>query len=141
MNTLTHRTLAMLPPDTQAKIRAHQYIDDIDEIVQNAALALLEARRDDTVRDVFKRARSGARRRTQDPAYYGRSLDGIADTLAADADAAGAPRARKRKEITREVAADFRVTPRRARQIVAQQLQRAQQGDLFADDGSDKGEE
>ena len=146
---LTLRALSLLPTAEQAKIRALAVFGDLDDLVQNACLAALEAKngglskvkRGDSLRSLAERARSRTRRYTQDPAFYGRSLDGIAD-VAADADAAGAPRGRKRREISREVAADFSVTPRRARQIVAAQVERAKQGDLFADEGSDgKGEE
>lgn len=140
---LTFRVLAGLPAAEQAKIRAlAAMFGDLDDLVQNAWLAALEAKRGglaqvkrgDTVRTLADRARCRTRREnTQDPAFYGRGLDGIAET------AADATRSRKRREITREVTADFGVTPRRARQIVARQLQRAQQGDLFFDGGSGTG--
>jgi hypothetical protein len=139
MNALTARTLATFPPELQAYIRTHSH-DDVEELVQQVALALLEARRDDTMRSIFNRARSAVRRFTQNPAHYGRGrgIDGIADVAADDKDTP--PRGgKKRRELTREIAADRGVTSRRARQIVAAQVKRAKQGDLFADDGSDAG--
>lgn len=139
---LTLRALSLLPTAEQAKIRALAAFGDLDDLVQNACLAALEAKtgglaqvkRGDSMRSLSDRARSRTRNFTQDPAHYGRGLDGIADVAADAADKA--PRARKRREITREVAGDFGVTPRRARQIVAAQVERARQGDLFFDDGS-----
>lgn len=146
--SLTHRALSLLPAAEQVKIRALAAFGDLDDLVQNAHLAALEAKRGglarvkrgDSVRSLADRARSRTRRYTQDPVYFSRGLDGIADV--AEAAAEKAPRARKRREITREVAADFRVTPRRARQIVSAQVERAKQGDLFADsdDGDDEGD-
>lgn len=136
MNALTLRALAALPLETQAQIRAHQYIDDLDEIIQNAWLARLETGSDDddAMRSIADRARSDSRRYTQDPAYYGRGLDGIADTCAGAVERP--TRARKKREIVLEVTADFRVGKRRGRQIVDRQIDRAKLGDLFADDGS-----
>lgn len=146
---LTIRALSLLPSAEQSKLRALAVFGDLDDLVQNAALAMLEAKngglaqvkRGDSVRSLAARARSRSRRYTQDPVYYSRSIDGIdgiADTLAHVA--AQPTAARKKREIAREVAADHRVTTRRARQIIAAQVERARQGDLFADDGSDDGE-
>lgn len=133
MNTLTLRTMLTFPPELQHSVRAHRF-DDIDELVQQVALSLLEASRDDTMRAIFNRARSVARRFTQDLAHHSRSLESVAD-VAADGGDDGAPRARKRRKIAREVSADFGVTTRRARQIIAAQVKRAQQGDLFGGGG------
>lgn len=132
--SLSHRVLATFPPSLQAQIRAQaeRGFDDIDDLVQDAALHLLAGAG-------FGSARSAGRRYTQDPAYYGRSLDGIADTLAAES--AQPTRARKKREIAREITADFRVGKRRARQIVAAQLERAKQGDLFVHDEDEDGED
>lgn len=132
VNALTLRTLATFPPELQTRCRAHIY-DDFDELVQQVALALLEARRDDTLRAIFNRARSAVRRYTQNPAHYGRDIDGIAEDVAADYTPAGG---KKQREIAREISADHGVTTRRARQIIAAQVERAKQGDLFAGDGS-----
>lgn len=131
MNTLTLRTLLTFPAELQHRVRAHR-LDNIDELVQQVALALLEASRDDTMRAIFNRARSACRRFTQDLAHYGRSLDGVAN-----ADTHTPAGAKKKRGIAREVSADFRVGVARARQIVRAQIERARMGDLFADDGSD----
>ncbi|MHB1062835.1 MAG: hypothetical protein ACYC0G_13120 [Thiobacillus sp.] len=136
MNALTLRTLSTFPPELQSQVRAHRF-DDIDELVQQVALALLEARRDDTIRTIFNRGRSACRRFTQDLAHYCRALDAVAGLAAADADADGQRRGLKRRDITRDIAETFRVTPQRAGQIVDEQLRRAAQGDFFADDGSE----
>lgn len=137
MNALTIRTLATFPPELQAYIRSHSY-DDTEELVQQVALSLLDARRDDTMRTIFNRARSAVRRFTQNAAHYGASLDSVADVAAGNEQTTE----RKKRRIARELAADFGVTTRRARQIVAAQVKRARQGDLFSfsDDGSDDGE-
>lgn len=140
MNALTLRTMRTLPAELQHRIRAHRF-DDADELVQQVALSLLEASRDDTMRAIFNRARSACRRFTQDLAHYGRALDRVADLAAADADDDQPRRGQKRRDITRDIAETFRVTPQRAGQIVDAQVRRAAQGDLFADDGSsDDGE-
>lgn len=133
MNTLTFRTLSTFPAELQSYALAHAY-DDFDELVQQVALALLEAKSGDTLRAIFNRARSACRRYTQDLAYYGRGLDGIADPATDDKpdDEPPSGGGRKRRELTREIAADRGVTARRARQIVAEQVQRAKRGDLFA---------
>lgn len=136
MNALTARTLATFPAELQAQVRSHAF-DDIEELVQQVAVALLEASRDDTMRAIFNRGRSACRRFTQDLSHYGRGLDGIADV--ADEPPSGG--GRKRRELTREIAADRGVTTRRARQIVAAQVKRAKQGDLFADDDGEAGDE
>lgn len=149
MDALTFRALSLLPSVEQSKIRALAVFGDLDDLVQNAWLATLEAKsgglanvkrgvkRGDSVRSLADRARSRSRRYTQDPVYYSRSLESVAD-VAADGGDDGAPRARKRREITREVTADFGVGGRRARQIVAAQIERVRvNGDLFLDDGSD----
>ena len=135
MNALTLRTLATFPSELQARCREHIY-DDIDELVQQVALALLQARAGDTLRVIFNRARSACRRFTQDAAHYGRALDGVADTHTPACGGGG----EKKREIAREISADLGVTTRRARQVIAAQLRRAEQGDLFADDGSDDDE-
>lgn len=135
MNPLTLRTLALLPVADQEKIRAHKYRDELDELVQNAWLARLETGTGsgDTMRSPADRARSRTRRRKQDPACYGRPLDGIAAN-----DKHKQPTlALKKREIVQEVAADFGVTTRRGLQIVSSQIERAKMGDLFiAGDGS-----
>lgn len=130
MNALTARTLSTFPPELQSYIRSHHY-DDIEELVQQVALALLEARRDDTMRSIFNRARSAVRRYTQNPAHYGRDIDGFAD-VADDNDPTNPPRGGgKKRDLAREIAADHGVTTHRARQIIAKQMERAKQGDLF----------
>lgn len=136
-DALTARVLSTFPPSLQAQVRSHSELGfaDIHDLVQAAAVALLEARHGDTMLAIFSRARSASRRYTQDPVYYGSPIDGIADTCAHVA--AQPTCSRKKREIAREVSADFGVTGRRARQIVAAQLERARQGDLFADDRSD----
>lgn len=145
---LTFRALALLPAAEQGEIRAVAHFGDLDDLVQNAWLAALEAKRSglsnvkrgDSVRSLADRARSCSRRYTQDPVYYGRSLDGLAD-MPVEPQAAGGM---TRREIAREITADFRVGPRRARQIIERQIDRARMGDLFADlDGDDdeKGDE
>lgn len=134
MNALTARTLATFPVELQACIRSHHcshHYDDIEELVQQVALSLLEARRDDTMRAIFNRARSAVRRFTQNPAHYGRDIDGFAGVADDDKDPTP-PRGKKRRELAREIAADHGVSTRRARQIVAEQVRRAKQGDLFA---------
>lgn len=134
MNALTLRTMSTFPDELQHRIRAHAY-DDFDELVQQVALALLEAGRDDTMRAIFNRARSACRRFTQDIAHYGRDIEGIADV--ADTPTHTPDGGKKQREIAREIATDHGVTARRARQIIAAQLRRARQGDLFAGGGSD----
>lgn len=133
MNALTLRALALLPSAERAKIRAHKYLDELEDLVQNAWIELLEMESGDTMRSLADRARSDSRRFTQDPAHYSRPLDGIAD-VAVDKQPT---RARKKKEIVLEITADFKVGKRRGRQIVDRQIDRARLGDLFADDGSD----
>lgn len=134
MNTLAVRTLLTFPADLQHRIRAHAARHgDGDDLVQDVAEALLEAKSGDTIRTIFNRARSANRRFTQDLAHYGRALDAVAD-LAAGADDQ-TRRGLKRREIARDLAETFGVTMQRAGQIVDEQLKRAEQGDLFADDG------
>lgn len=139
MNTLTLRTMRTFPDELQHMIRAHRF-GDIDELVQQVAVAILEARRDDTMRQIFNRARSANRRFTQDLSHYAICMDSVAELAAADATAdAGDDRPRRglrRRDIARDIAETFRVTPQRAGQIVDEQLKRATQGDLFAGDGS-----
>ncbi len=131
MNALTLRTLATFPAELQTWIRAHAArFGDIDELVQQVAVVLLEASRDDTIRTIFNRARSACRRFTQDLAHYGRGLDGVADTHTHAPDGG-----KKKREIARSISADYGVTTRRARQIIAAQVKRAQQGDLFGGGG------
>ncbi|MBT9591140.1 MAG: hypothetical protein IV089_09560 [Thiobacillus sp.] len=136
MNALTLRTMRTFPSGIQHLIRAHaDSFGDIDELVQDVAESLLKAKCGDTLRTIFKRGRSANRRFTQDLAHYARSLGAVADLAAADAD--DQPRrGLKRRDITRDIAETFRVTPQRAGQIVDEQLKRAAQGDLFSDDGS-----
>lgn len=144
MNALTLRTLLTFPTDLQHRIRAHAArFGAGDDLVQDVAEALLEASRDDTIRTIFNRARSANRRFTQDLAHYGRALDAVADLAAADADADadGQRRGLRRRDITRDIAETFRVTPQRAGQIVDEQLRRAAQGDLFAGDGSGRNDD
>lgn len=128
MNALTARTLCTLPAELQTQIRAHRFGDDLDELVQAAALALLEAHSGDTLAAIFKRARSAARRFTQDLAHHSAGLDDVGDVAAGRYE----PTPLRRQDITREIVQQHGVTPRRARQIVAAQLERAKQGDLFA---------
>lgn len=136
-DALTLRTLSTFPNELQHRIRAHAArFGDLDELVQQVALSLLEASRDDTMRAIFNRARSACRRFTQDLAHYNRALDAVAGLAAADADDDQPRRGLKRRDITRDMAETFRVTQRRAGQIVDKQLKRAAQGDLFAGDGS-----
>lgn len=131
MNALTARTLATFPAEIQAQILSHRF-DDLDELVQAAALALLEARSGDTMSQIFKRARSAARRFTQDLAHHSRPLDAVAEVAVADRQE---PTPTRRRDITREIVQAHGVTPRRARQIVAGQIERARMnGDLFGDD-------
>lgn len=134
MNTLTFRALDALPPRLAALCRQHNR-DEMDELVQNVALALLLASGGDSLEEIFRRARATTRRFTQDVAHYARSLDvAPADDMAADD---GAATALRRGDYVREVARARRVTLRRARQIVSEQARRAQVcGDLFAADGS-----
>mgnify|MGYP000185608724 CR=1 FL=1 len=137
MNALTLRTLSTFPLELQHRIRAHAArFGDGDDLMQDVAEAWLSARSTDTLRTIFNRARSANRRFTQDLAHYARSLGAVADLAAADAD--DQPRrGLKRRDITRDLAETFGVTPQRAGQIVDAQLKRAEQGDLFADDGRD----
>lgn len=131
MNALSLRILATFPDGLQSLVRAHAYLGEIDELIQQVALALIEARHSDTLAKIFNRARSACRRYTQDLSHYSLGLDGIAaDDKPDDEPPPGG--GRKRREITREAAADRGVTTRRARQIVAEQVRRAKQGDLFA---------
>lgn len=134
MNALTLRTLSTFPTEHQSQVRAHRF-DDINELVQQVALALLEANSDDTIRAIFNRARSATRRFRQNLAHYCRSLDAVENIAAGDVTETAA--ARTRRLTTREITADFGVTTRRGRQIVAAQIERARMGDLFADYGHD----
>lgn len=135
MNALTFSVLATFPLDLQHDIRAHAY-DDLDELVQQCAISLLTASATDTLGEIFARARSATRRVTQDPAFWGRDVD-------IDADApVTIKKTIKKKTVVQQVAADQGVSDRRARQIVAEQLERAGQGDLFFEiDGDDEGED
>lgn len=134
MNALTARTLGTLPAELQQQIRAHRF-DDLDELVQAAALALLEAKRGDTLAQIFNRARSNVRRFSQDVAHHSRPLDGVAEIADGGGDE---PSPLRRRDIAREIAREHGVTARRARQIVAEQIARAKTNrDLFADDGND----
>lgn len=131
MNALTFRTLGTLPAELQSQIRAHHF-DDLDEIVQAAALALLEARAGDTMSKIFSRARSATRRFTQDLAHHSTGIDAVAESAVAGRQEQ-TPMCRR--DITREVAQQYGVTPRRARQIVAEQIERTKiNRDLFVDD-------
>lgn len=134
MNALTARTLCTLPAELQTQIRAHRH-DDLDELVQAAALALLEAKSSDTMSQIFKRARSAARRFTQDLAHHSRPLDAVAEVAVTDRQE---PSPTRRRDITREIVQQHGVTQRRARQIVQEQIARAKANrDLFADDESE----
>lgn len=133
MNALTARTLCTLPAELQTQIRAHRH-DDLDELVQAAALALLETRSGDTMAAIFKRARSAARRFTQDLAHHSAGLDAVAEVAAGRQE----PTPLRRRDITREIVQQHGVTQRRARQIVQEQIARAKANrDLFADNGND----
>lgn len=133
MNTLTLRTMRTFPDELQHRVRAHRF-DDIDELVQQVALSLLEASRDDTMRAIFNRARSVARRFTQDPAHYGNSIDAVSGGPADYDDG----RRGSRKRLRAQVEADLRLTKRTAQRTIKRQIERAKQGDLFTD-GSGRG--
>lgn len=131
MNALTYRTLATFPLELQSQVRAHCF-DDLDELVQQVALALLEARRDDTVRSIFSRARSAVRRFTQDAAHFGRDL-AVADAAADDDE----PQALTRKQIRARIQADIGISTRGAQRMLKQQIERMREnGDLFVADES-----
>lgn len=131
MNALTLRILSTFPAELQSQVSAHRF-DDADELVQQVALSLLEASRDDTMRAIFHRARSVARRFTQDPAHYGNSMDTVSGGPA-DYDRG---RRGSRKRLRAQVEADLRLTQRTAQRAIKRQIERAAQGDLFAGDGS-----
>lgn len=134
MNALTARIFATFPPELQSQVRSHRF-DDIDEVVQAVALALFEARGKTTMYQIFKRARSNVRRFSQDLARHSAGLDAVAEIAVADQQD---PTPLRRRDITRELAQTHGVTPRRARQIVAEQIERAKVNrDLFADDKSE----
>jgi len=155
MNPLTLRAIRSFPDELQHRIRAYRF-GDIDDLVQQVGLALVQAKSSDTMRVIFNRARASCRRYTQDLAHYARSLDAVADAADDDfnrarsacrrytqdlahyaADDEPTPGGGRKRQIAREIAADHGVTTRRARQIIAAQLRRAKQGDLFAGDGSE----
>lgn len=132
MNALTIRTLATFPPELQARCRAHRFMDELDDLVQACAVELLQAHAGDTLAQIFSRARSACRRFTQDLAHYSRELEDAAD----DGGDEPSPGGGRRREITRRVAEQQGVTRRRAQMLVAAQIERARQGDLFSgDDG------
>lgn len=134
MNALTARIFATFPPELQSQVRSHRF-DDIDEVVQAVALALFEARGKTTMYQIFKRARSNVRRFSQDLARHSAGLDAVAEIAVADQQD---PTPLRRRDITREIVQQHGVTPRRARQIVAGQIERAKiNGDLFLDDEND----
>lgn len=137
MNALTIRTLATFPPELQARCRAHRFMDELDDLVQACAVELLQAHAGDTLAQIFSRARSACRRFTQDLAHYSREIDAELDAAPDDEPSPGG--GGRRREITREVAARQGVTRRRAQMLVAEQIERARQGDLFAGDESGRG--
>lgn len=136
MNALSHRVVATLSKTLQALIAAHRY-DDLDELVQQVALARLEAEAGDSDDAIFSRARSAVRRQTQDVAHWSVGhLDGF-DIATDDVIAARtARRGSERADLVREVAQLRKVTRRRAQQLVKTQLERVVQGDLFAVGGA-----
>jgi hypothetical protein len=132
---LTYRALAALPSGLQTLARAHARqhpADDLDDLIGELALALAELadRATDPAR-VYNRARSRLRRQTQDPAHYAIGIDDEHHDTAQDDE----PSALRRRDVVREIAAQQRVTMRRAQQIIKQQLARAAQGDLFVAEG------
>lgn len=139
MNALTLRTLRTFPQELQARCRAHRFMDELDDLVQACAVELLQAKRTDTLAQIFNRARSACRRFTQDLAHYSRELDAELDAAPGNDGEPSPGGGGRRREITRRVAEQQGVTRRRAQQLVAAQVKRARQGDLFSGEGNDGG--
>jgi hypothetical protein len=77
------------------------------------------------------RTLSACAARTQDPAHYSTQLDIERHDIEQDDE----PSLIRRQDIVREIAQRQRVTPRRAQQLVKQQIERAAHGDLFIEAG------
>lgn len=137
MTDLHFRALAALPAPLAALCRAHAYVDELQELVQEAALALLAAPGDSAQR-IYNRARSRVRRYKQNPAYYASNSTTSLDDLAApEADNDELP-ALTRKQIRAQIQADLGLNTRDAQRLLKKQLKRMREnGDLFAESGND----
>lgn len=132
--SLHHQALATFPAPLAALIRAHRYTDEIADLVQEAALAMLAAP-GAPAQQVYKSARAAVRRFSQNPAHYGCSIDGISDGDTLDA-AADAPACRR--QIRRQIEADLGISTRDAQRALKRQLERMREnGDLFAGNESE----
>lgn len=136
LHSLHHQALATFPAPLAGLIRAHKYADEIADLAQEAALAMLAAP-GASAATIYKRARSAVRRYTQNPAHYaagGDTLDALSDGDTLDA-AADVPRTRR--QIRRQIEADLGLSTRDAQRLLKKQLERMQEnGDLFAHDES-----
>lgn len=133
MNALTMRALATFPDGLREEIRSHAFADELDDLVQQAALALLEA--GGAAGDVFRKARSATRRFTQNPAYYGVGIDDLALAVP-DADDEPTPTP-TRRQVRKQIEADLGISTRAAQRALKKQLARVREnGDLFVADES-----
>lgn len=129
---LHFRALAALPAPLAALVRAHEYANEIADLVQEAALAALLAKPGDSAQQIYNRARSRVRRFTQDPAHHGACIDGR------EVGAGAASASPTRKQVRARVQADLGLSTRSAQRALKKQLERMRQnGDLFAGDESE----
>lgn len=131
---LHFRALDALPEPLAALCRAHPFPHELGELVQEAALAMLE-QPGATAQQIYKRARSRLRRYTQNPAYYGTSYS--IDDLAAPEPGGDEPPTPTRKQIRAQIQSDLGVSTRDAQRMLKKQLERMREnGDLFVADES-----
>lgn len=136
---LHFRALDALPAPLAALISAHAFADELQELVQEAALALT-ASPGDSVQAIYGRARSNVRRFSQDLAHYARGIDGITEAEAT-AEQIELPAAKlTRKQARARIEADLGISTSAARRLLKKQLERMREnGDLFAGDESESG--
>lgn len=131
---LHFRVLEALPAPLAALCRAHAYADELQELVQEAALAMLAAP-EDSATAIYNRARSNVRRFSQNPAHYATGGDAIDMLFGDDVLTAGA--GFTRRQVRKQIESDLGLNTRAAQRLLRKQLERMREnGDLFAGDGS-----
>jgi len=105
-------------------------------LIQNYALAWIEARAGDSLDSIFGRARSRTRKLSQDPSHYGQGVDSAATAADDDAGRPAWSAPATKKQVRAQVEADLGLSRRTAQRAIARQLDRARMGDLFAEGGA-----
>lgn len=123
MSGLTHKALAVLPPELQKLVTQHNKLfsaDGLDDLISETFIALAKSDARETLAQVFDRARSSMRRFECGRIVPG---NGVGDDE---------PTPLRRRDITAEVAERLGVSRRRAQQIIKKAIEDAQAGgDLF----------